>query len=456
MFNIVHDHSFGQAMQIVRETEKTPPLFFIFTWLSVKLGDPTYWIRLPSLLFGTALVPLGYVLGAQTVGRKAGLVAAAILTLDPFAIFYGTEARAYGALAFFAGLSTVLLLQALRSGKRAWWAAYALGVLAVLYAHYMGVFVVIVQAAWAMWTHRERLRTLIIVNGLIALAYLPWLPSFLVQERHSINEAHRIASFQPVSWHLFGQINIQVLMGQPFVSLGDLPGTVPVIVGVGVILAAALVAAGRAWRSRTWPALSSPVALLAMLTVASPIGVGLISLRPHESFLIARNVIASLVPAAVLIGWLLTSLPRRLATAAVATFLVVLVIGAELALQSANRRTPYRDVAHFIDAHAHARPGDPVLQVFFIPTLGPLARVIAINLSHPRPIFTNASAAPQAWALARRTGHDVFESVDLPGAFRALKHLPATAGPGNKFVRIAERRYIGLSTVIVAQYRYSR
>jgi uncharacterized membrane protein len=452
MFNIVHDRSFGQAMHIVRETEKTPPLFFIFTWLSVKLGDPTYWVRVPSLLFGTGLVPVGYVLGARTVGRRAGLVAAAILTLSPFAIFYSTEARAYGAVAFFAALSTLLLLEALRRGGRWWWAGYAFAVLAVLYTHYMGVFVVIVQAAWAMWTHRERLRTLIIVYGLIVLAYLPWLPSFIVQERHSANEAHRIAAFNPVSWHLFGQIDIQVLVGQPFVSLSRVPGTVAVVVGVGVVLAAAAAAVARAWRAHTRPSLSSPVALLTLLAVASPIGVGLISLRPHESFLIARNVIASLVPAAVLIGWLLTSLQRRLAVAAVAAFLAVLGIGAVLAFQRTNRRTPYRDVAHYIDAHA--RPGDPILQVFFVPTIGPLAQVIAINLSHPRPIFSNASQAPQAWALARRTGHDVFESVDLPGAFRSLRHLPATAGPGNKFVRIAERRYIGLSTVIVAQYRY--
>ena len=29
MFNIVHGHSLGQALHIVRATEKTPPLLFI-------------------------------------------------------------------------------------------------------------------------------------------------------------------------------------------------------------------------------------------------------------------------------------------------------------------------------------------------------------------------------------------------------------------------------------------
>ncbi len=197
MFNIVHGRSLGQAMSIVRETEKTPPLFFIFTWLTVKLGDPTYWIRLPSLLFGSALVPLGYLLGVRTVGRQAGLLAAAMLALSSFSIFYGTEARAYAAVAFFAGLSTLCLLEALRTGRRRWWAAYGLAVLAVLYTHYMGVFVVVAQAAWAMWTRREHLRALVIVHTLVVLAYLPWLPSFLLQEKHSADEARRIAAVAP-------------------------------------------------------------------------------------------------------------------------------------------------------------------------------------------------------------------------------------------------------------------
>jgi hypothetical protein len=452
MFNIVHGRSLGQAMSIVRETEKTPPLFFIFTWLTAKIGDPTYWIRLPSLVFGTALVPLGYALGARTVSRAAGLVAAAMLTLNAFAIFYGTEARSYIAVAFFAGLSTLCLLEALRTGKRWWWVAYGVAVLAVLYTHYTGAFVVIAQAAWAMWTHRERLRSLIIVNGLVVLAYLPWIPSFLLQEKHSIDEARRIALYEPASWHLFGEINIQVLMGHPFVPPSHLPGTVPVIVGLGVLLAAAVAAGARAWRARVGPRLSSPLALMALLTVATPIGVGIVSLRPNESFMIARNFIASMVPAAVLVGWLLTSMRRRAAVPAVTAFLVVVGTGTVVGMNRTSRRTPYREVAHFIDAHS--RTGDPVIQQFIVPTNGPLTSVISINLTHPREIFTTPAGAATAWHLARVRGTDVFLSQDLPGYFRSVKHLAPRAGPGNQFVRIAEQRYLGISTVIVDEYRY--
>ncbi len=137
---------------------------------------------------------------------------------------------------------------------------------------------------------------------------------------------------------------------------------------------------------------------------------------------------------------------------AAAAFIAVLALGAVVGLQRGNRRTPYREVAHYIDAHA--RPGDPVIQQFILPAVGPLANVISINLSHPRAVYTNPAGAAIAWQKGRRPGVTVFLSQDLPGYFRPARYLPRLAGPGNKFVRVAERRYLGLSTVIVAQYRY--
>ena len=51
--------------------------------------------RLPSLLAGTATIPLVFLVGDRTVGRRAGLVAAALVALSPFMIYYSAEARGY-------------------------------------------------------------------------------------------------------------------------------------------------------------------------------------------------------------------------------------------------------------------------------------------------------------------------------------------------------------------------
>jgi uncharacterized membrane protein len=210
MFDIVHDRGLGTVLQIVHDTEKTPPLGFVLAWASAQIGDPTLWIRLPSLLAGTALVPLTYLLGRETVGRTAGIVAAAIVAVQPYGMFYGTEARAYALVALLACLSTFSLLRALATNRRGWWLAYGLAVVATAYTHYIAIFVLAAQTVWAFWVHRERLRELLIVHGLILLAYLPWLPSYLVQQRHSADEAHRIADLAPPSLEYFARVNAQM------------------------------------------------------------------------------------------------------------------------------------------------------------------------------------------------------------------------------------------------------
>jgi hypothetical protein len=169
----------GGVLREVRapDTEVSPPLFFLLSWAARRLGDPDYtWVRAPSLLLGTATVPLVYALGVRTVGRRAALVGAALMALLPFGIFYSTEARPYATLAFLLTLSTLALTVAVRTGRRKWWLLYALAAVAALYAHYTGIFVVGAQALWALLVYRERRRELVLATGVAAIAYLPWLP----------------------------------------------------------------------------------------------------------------------------------------------------------------------------------------------------------------------------------------------------------------------------------------
>jgi hypothetical protein len=98
--------------------ENSPPLFFVLAWFSAKLGDPTIWIRLPSLILGTATLPLIYLLGRETVGRTAGWIGAAVVAASPFSTYYGIEARAYATMAFFVTLSTLALVIAVRTSSR--------------------------------------------------------------------------------------------------------------------------------------------------------------------------------------------------------------------------------------------------------------------------------------------------------------------------------------------------
>src|SRR5689334_825610 len=66
----------GVVHAVAHGAENSPPLYFVLAWLSAKLGDPDVLIRLPSLVLGVATIPLVYVLGLRTVGRRAALAGA--------------------------------------------------------------------------------------------------------------------------------------------------------------------------------------------------------------------------------------------------------------------------------------------------------------------------------------------------------------------------------------------
>src|SRR5205085_11633972 len=76
----VAGHGLGRTLQIVRsDQELNPPLYFALAWLFARLGDTPEALRLPSMLAGTAAIPLTYLLGMRTVGRRAAIIGAALV-----------------------------------------------------------------------------------------------------------------------------------------------------------------------------------------------------------------------------------------------------------------------------------------------------------------------------------------------------------------------------------------
>src|SRR5437763_12995814 len=125
-------HSLGGVLSLLYSTgrihhaEITPPLSFLASWLTTRIGKSPELLRLPALLAGTATIPLIYTLGVRTVGRRAAPLASALTALSPFMIYYSAEARAYGLLMFLLAGSTLSMLLAIDSGRRRWWVLYAL------------------------------------------------------------------------------------------------------------------------------------------------------------------------------------------------------------------------------------------------------------------------------------------------------------------------------------------
>jgi mannosyltransferase len=142
---------FGDMLSGVASTESTPPLYYVLAWLWEKVfGHGEAGLRSLSALFGTLAVPVAWRAAREWFDSpRAGLVAAALVAVNPFFVWYSQEARSYSLLVLMAALS--LLFLARRS--YGWW---ALSAALALLAHYFAIFLIVPEAAWLLWSARER------------------------------------------------------------------------------------------------------------------------------------------------------------------------------------------------------------------------------------------------------------------------------------------------------------
>lgn len=191
----VRARDWGELLLINLRNEETPPLYFallrLWAWAWGDASEAT--LRLFSALCLAATVVLTGWLGIRLWGREVGLLGALLLAVNPFARYYGQEARAYTAAMLFA---TLLFLAAhyyvRRPGPRSW-AVYVLAGAAAFYTNYFGAFMLVGAGLVAgllllLETRRTRTREAWLALGGIVAAQivivalmLPWLPAVQYQ-----------------------------------------------------------------------------------------------------------------------------------------------------------------------------------------------------------------------------------------------------------------------------------
>jgi mannosyltransferase len=337
--------------------EATPPLFFLLTWVT-KGFDGAEGLRLVSLLASVAAIPLTYLLGVETVGRRGATVGAALVALSPFQIFYATEARAYALLMLTCLVASYALVRALSSGRTSWWAGYGVASAAAMYTHYAAVFVLLGLFAWAFIAHPEARRPLIVTNLAAALVFVPWIPAFV--DDTSKQAARNIEPAFPLT--LTNAVNAMIRMwfAGAISKLSDLPGSLALtLIGTSVAVGTAGLVL-RASASREWRSPSAGVVLVIVLALASPLGAALHNVVALSIFT-PRNLIASWPGFALSLGALVTAGAAPLRRVAVVLLLAGFGIGALELVEDANRRPDMEGAARFIESTGE--PGAPVVDV---------------------------------------------------------------------------------------------
>ncbi len=333
-----------------------------------------------------------------------------------------------------------------------------------MWTHYTTIFVLLTQAAWALWTRRDHLRALLIADAAAVVLFLPWIPGYIEQSQNpGVDYFDQVFDFSPP---LLLEFPLRTLVGHPFRDLPHVPG----VIGLVLILCAVVLVLLAAWHPPALPGWAragarSEAGLVVLLALACPLGLLLYNAVGTDLF-VARNFSASepglMVTLGLVVAWLSAARFGALVLAVGSVALVAVAVGG---ITGDSRRPPYVDAAHYLDRHAGARPvvETPVL-------FGPDARLRSSTLSmyahRPLHLFTAGPGDSAAWR-AVQAGHTAY-SVDVvqPSLLKDLgiERLPAVTktrlqrlgGPDGLEVRRASRRFAGFDPVVVSRYRGRR
>ena len=181
----------------------SPPLYYFLLhfWIG-WFGTSDLAVRSLAGLFGVVTLPLVWLAGRRLGGTTLAWAALLLLASSPFAVRYDTETRMYSLVAMLTVLGFLALDRSLRRPRRGNLVAVAAVTALLLYTHYWALYLVgtiVLWLAWEAWRGRPAWRTgarRSLVAVLIGcLTFIPWLPIFWFQTRHTGTPWATTASF---------------------------------------------------------------------------------------------------------------------------------------------------------------------------------------------------------------------------------------------------------------------
>ncbi|MEJ8474666.1 glycosyltransferase family 39 protein [Roseibium algae] len=187
-------------------SDNYPPLHNLLLWLTMPvLGDTEFALRLPSAVAGIVSIWLIYELGKLVFDQNTGLLAALLLALSPFHIWFSTEARMYALFAFTGLAFLIALFKTLQGGRLIWPLLTAFFGAAFLYSHIYATFaiacvgsVLLLQLALGhaepdKINRKAQLRALAALLAATCL-FLPWLVILATRAKDVVSNGFWIAT----------------------------------------------------------------------------------------------------------------------------------------------------------------------------------------------------------------------------------------------------------------------
>jgi len=274
----------GQMLDEIPRTERTPYLYYLAEWVSVRVGSESEsGLRVLSAIAGTATIPVVYAAGSRLVSSRSGLVAALLVAVNPFLVWYSQEARAYALVVLFVSIGLACWAGA---KEQSGWALVGWGVASALACatHYFAAFVVLPQAVWLLVSGRQSRRASLVACAAPLAVLLLHVPLVRDQSSGGVD--------------LGGDSLLRRLVGtaKDFVVGFSFPleraGSLVAfgLVCVGIVLGVRLSGKARAG--------VRAAAAIGVVALAVPVGLALVGV----DYIVPRNLVVALVPLLVALG----------------------------------------------------------------------------------------------------------------------------------------------------------
>jgi 4-amino-4-deoxy-L-arabinose transferase-like glycosyltransferase len=306
----------GATLRAVVHTENTPPLWYVIAWLDVRvLGDGAFALRLPSALAGVLTVPVVWAIGQQLVGRpiegrpaiarRAALIGAAIVAVNPLFVWYSQEARAYGLFVFLSALAMLCFVRVVREPTRGRVAAFALSGSLALLTHYFAVFLLVGMVLWLLREPRLRRPALPAIAAL-ALVGCALLPLISAQGGHGTQWIGRWALSSRLQ--AIPQYYLTGYSGSPLGHGVELLVALPILAGAGLGAWRLLGGAARRLPARAdGDARLREGAVIALLITACGVLLPIVLAVFGADYLAPRNLVGAMIPLSILLAILLAA-----------------------------------------------------------------------------------------------------------------------------------------------------
>ena len=348
-----------------------PPLFYVLLhfWMGL-FGQSNVAVRSLSGVIAVITLPVGWLCGKRFGGRAVAWTMLALLASAPFAVYYATESRMYALVILLTGLGFLALDRAVRTPRPGNLIAVALVTAALLYSQYWSVYLTAMVAIWliaSIWRTRHRGHpedapwAALIALGVGVLLFVPWVPTFLYQAKHTGTPWAAPPNFSAVINALTGFTDNQ----GSTLTTGTNQGRLLAVIYFGM-LALAIFGIGLSGRYieldlRTRPH-SRGVGFIVLGTLFAAIGGGIITSSAFSS----RYAAVIFLPFLLLVAYGTTTFLNPRARVIIVGIAVIAGL-----ISSAQNVTTQRTQANAVAAaiNAQAKPGDII--AFCPDQLGP-------------------------------------------------------------------------------------